>query len=236
MNVFALLTGRGNNALNNKNILPVLGLPLLSYPAMAAAKVIAHENLYASSDDIKILEAAAVYGFQEILRPEELSAPDSQHIDAILHALDFLEKTKNKKPDILVVLLANSGTIKHEWILEGIQQIQNDPRITAVVPVYQEQDHHPYRAKKLNKDGFLETYFDFSHESISTNRQDLRPNYFISHNFWVLNVKRSILSNKGQQPWNFMGNNVKPIIVEGCFDVHTIADLERTETWIKKNL
>ena len=36
MKVVALLTGRGNNTLKNKNILPVLGKPLLYYPAVAA--------------------------------------------------------------------------------------------------------------------------------------------------------------------------------------------------------
>ena len=36
MKIAALLTGRGNNTLKDKNVLPVLGKPLLYYPAMAA--------------------------------------------------------------------------------------------------------------------------------------------------------------------------------------------------------
>jgi len=40
-----------------------------------------------------------------------------------------------------------------EWIEEGIQRILDDNTISAVVPVYQEQDHHPYRAKRVNEDG-----------------------------------------------------------------------------------
>ena len=38
MQIAALLTGRGNNTLRNKNILKVLGKPLLSYPCLAAKK------------------------------------------------------------------------------------------------------------------------------------------------------------------------------------------------------
>ena len=39
MNIVALLTGRGNNTLANKNILPVLNRPLLAYPCDAAKNV-----------------------------------------------------------------------------------------------------------------------------------------------------------------------------------------------------
>lgn len=38
-------------------------------------------------------------------------------------------------------------TVKSEWIEKGIKQIIEDETISSVVPVYQEQDHHPYRAK-----------------------------------------------------------------------------------------
>lgn len=44
MKVTALLTGRGNNTLKDKNILDVLGHPVLYYPAHAArmAKALIH--------------------------------------------------------------------------------------------------------------------------------------------------------------------------------------------------
>ena len=38
MSVCALLTGRGNNTLKDKNILDILGKPVLYYPANAGAK------------------------------------------------------------------------------------------------------------------------------------------------------------------------------------------------------
>ena len=39
----------------------------------------------------------------------------SQHVDAINHALKEMDKV-GVHPDILVVLLANSGIVKREWI------------------------------------------------------------------------------------------------------------------------
>ena len=38
MKTTVLLTGRGNNTLNDKNVLDILGHPVLYYPAHAAKK------------------------------------------------------------------------------------------------------------------------------------------------------------------------------------------------------
>ena len=142
-------------------------------------------------------------------------------------------KEQGVEPDILVVLLANSGIVKTEWIEESIRNLQEKPQLSASVPVLLEMDNHPYRAKRLREDGCLDTWFDFKGKSISTNRQDLPQNFFLCHNFWTLNLKNSIYSeSEGQQPWAFMGNNIKPIVVEESFDVHDEEDLKRTERWL----
>ncbi len=233
MNIVALLTGRGNNTLENKNILPVLGKPLISYPANAAKKIDIINYFYISSDDDQILNVAANLGYKKILRPKSLASSTAKHIDAILHAVEYMKINDNIIPDILIVFLANSATVKSEWIEKGINDILKDNSISAVVPVYQEQDHHPYRAKRLNENGSLDTFFDFKDIEVSTNRQELEPCYFLGHNFWVLNMKNSLYSENGQKPWTFLGNNIKPIIVNECFDVHTLDDIKRSERWLR---
>ncbi|MYM62865.1 cytidylyltransferase domain-containing protein [Pseudomaricurvus sp. HS19] len=235
MNVFCLLTGRGNNTLPDKNVLPVFGQPLLSYPARAASKVVNIENCYISSDDEKILKAGEDCGFGRIQRPAELAAPDSRHVDTILHGIGEIEKASGSEIDILIVMLANSATIKSEWLSQAISMLTTDPSISAVVPAYVEQDHHPFRAKKLNEKGALVPYFDFGDQDISSNRQDLPANYFLCHNFWALNVKQSIARQDGFKPWAFLGKNVHPIIVENSFDVHNREDILRTERWLREN-
>ena len=226
------MTGRGNNTLKDKNVLPVLGKPLLYYPAMAARSCELITDFYVSSDDEKILNAAAECGYKKILRPAELALPTAQHVDAIVHALKLM-KEDGVEPDILVVLLANSGIVKKEWIQESIDNLISNPELSASVPVLLEQDHHPYRCKCLREDGCLGTWFDFKGRDISTNRQDLPMNFVLCHNFWTLNLKNSLYSDvAGQQPWTFMGNNIKPIVVKESFDVHDEEDLKRTEKWI----
>ena len=233
MKIAALLTGRGNNTLKDKNVLPVLGKPLLYYPAMAAKTCNLITDFYVSSDDEKILKAASDCGYKKIVRPVELAAPTSQHVDAIRHALGVM-KQDGVEPDILVVLLANSGIVKTEWIEESITQLLKDEALSASVPVLLEMDNHPYRSKRLREDGCLDTWFDFRGKNISTNRQDLPMNFVLCHNFWTLNLKNSLYSStEGQQPWTFMGSNIKPIVVKESFDVHDEDDIRRTEKWLQ---
>lgn len=233
MQIAALLTGRGNNTLTDKNILPVMGKPLLYYPCQAAKNSKYINTFWVSSDCSKILSAAEECGYRRILRPTELALPTSQHIEAIDHALEMMQE-QNHKPDLLIVMLANSVTIKTEWIDSCINMLLNDSKATAAVPVYREMDHHPYRCKKICDEGYLEPFFDFSQTHVSTNRQDLVPAYFLSHNFWVLNLN-TIERDKGQKPWFFMGDKVKHFEVDEAFDVHSMEDFVDSEKWLKKN-
>ena len=231
--ITALITGRGNNTLRDKNVLPVFGRPILQYPGLAVKKIPEIEHFYISSDDDKILKAGNDIGFQSIRRPDELGRPDTKHIDVIDHALEVL-KEKGIHTDILIVLLANTVTVKTEWIRECIDELRRNPSLTACVPVYKEMDHHPYRAKKLDENGLLTEFFDFTGREVSTNRQELVPCYFLSHNFWVLNLN-TIDREKGHQPWKFLGEHVKPLVVDEAFDIHIEEDLMRCERWLKEH-
>lgn len=234
MKSIALLTGRGNNSLKDKNVLDVLGNPVLYYPANAGKKAKKLDDFYCSSDDDKILGASRALGYKSIVRPAELATPSAQHIDCIRHALDEMKKDNNV-PDILVVILANNVTIKSEWIDDCIEIMEKDMSLTAVVPVYEDNDHHPLRAKALNSDGTLSMYEKNVSGKISTNRQDLPKCLFLSHNFWVLNVKYILSGEEGQQPWGFMGERIIPYFIEESIDIHKEIDLLVAKEWIKEN-
>lgn len=234
MKVTALLTGRGNNTLKDKNVLDILGKPVLYYPAHAARVAKSVNEWYCSSDDEKILSAAEEEGYKRIVRPIELAAPTAQHVDAILHALSVM-KEEGPLPEILVVTLANNVTIKAEWIDACVKMMQEDMTISAVVPVYEDNDHHPLRGKRV-ENGRLQMYERGITGKVSTNRQDLPTCYFLSHNFWVLNTKLLIESDGvGQPPWSFMGNNIAYYEIDESIDIHKEIDLLIAREWIKAN-
>lgn len=235
MKVCCLLTGRGNNTLKDKNVLDVLGHPVLYYGANAAVKSEVFDSLYCSSDDPKILNEAGKLGFKNIVRPKELAAPTAQHIDCIYHALNFMQTEDNYCPDILCVLLANNVTVTSKMIKECVDKMQNNYNdVSAVCPVYSDNDHHPLRCKKINEYGNLVSYIK-SDKPVSTNRQDLPQCLFLSHNFWVLNVKKLLSGEKGDGPWDFLGKTVKSYLIEESIDIHDEFDLVKAAYWINQN-
>ena len=193
------------------------------------------EKRYLSTDDPKILNLASKYNIKPIKRPASLSKSTSQHVDAIKHALNYMKENDNFVPDILVVILGNTVYIKKKWIEKSIEKLIKNKKLSSVVPVYLDQDHHPYRAKLINKEGLLKNYFK-KEGKISTNRQDLPRNYFLCHNFWTLRVKESIMKeSKGDPPWKFMGKRISPLELDMHLDVHNKEDITLSEKWLKKN-
>ena len=230
MDITALLTGRGNSNFKNKNIIKIGGIPSMQYPCKEAKKVKKIKYFFTSSDDKKILKIGKLLGFQSLKRPKKLSQSNSKHLDVIKHSLEHLKK-KNINPQILVVLLANAPTIKSEWIKKCLDIILKNKKISAVVPVIENNDHHPIRAKKISK-GYLKGYIK-SKSNMSSNRQDLEKNYFLCHNFWVIRTS-SINKNDGFHPWKFMGKKVKPFIIKHSIDIHNYEDVILANHLVKK--
>lgn len=230
MKIAALLTGKKNSSLKNKNTMIINGKPVCFYPAFEATKSKLIDSFFVSSDSNKILDICYKLGYTKIKRPKKLSTANAKHIDVILHALKIM-KINKCMPDILLVLLANSPTIKTSWIDSCLKKIINNSLVTSVVPVIKNNDHHPFRSKKLLNNYLVPFY---NNKNISSNRQDLPSCYFLGHNFWVLRT-REVIKDHGYGPWGFMGKKVSPFIVDEIVDIHSPEDLYSCKQWLKKN-
>ncbi len=229
MKIAALLTGKKNSSLKNKNILKIKNKPIFAFPAIAAKKSKIIDNFFVSSDSKYILNHCHKLGYKRISRPKRLASRNSKHYDVLLHALKYMKK-ENYYPDILVVLLANAPVIKTKWISECVKKIRKNKNLTAVVPVVLNNDHNPLRAKKI-VNGYIRN-FNKTKKNISSNRQDLEESFFLCHNFWVLKVK-SLLENNGEAPWSFLGKKVKSYIVPVSIDIHNKLDYEIAKIILK---
>jgi hypothetical protein len=103
-----------------------------------------------------------------------------------------------------------------------IEQLLSDETLSAVVPMHEKNEYHPYRAKTPNKDGIVYPFFDFSSMEVSGNRQDLPTALFFDHSIWVLSVERGIKSSGGQPPWSCMGNTIKTLSYRRMFLMFTV--------------
>ena len=231
MNIAALMIGRGGSSLKDKNILPVLGVPLLHWTAAAARRSRHITRFYCSSDCPRILATAAQAGYAPIERPEELASATAQSSDAVRHAFAIMER--DGAVDVLVVQHANVGTISTGQIDACIDLLLAHPEATSVVPAHQHPEYHPMRARRLRPDGSLEPFV--GGDQVSANRQDLPTAYFFDHSFWVLRGRTAVFDPQGQQPWPCMGSRILPFETEGCSDVHDLADLQKTADWIEAN-
>lgn len=233
MKIVALIIGRGNNSFKDKNVLPVLGRPLLQWAGLAAKHSEFINYFYISSENDRILRAGEDIGFRTIIRPDSLALSTSQSTDAVKHALSFIEGELGEI-DILVVIHANVGTISSKMIDECIELLI-DKKCSSVIPSHYKYEYHPRRAKRINMDGSLDNYVANDGGYVSANRQELDACVFFDHSFWVLDVKKGVKSTNGQYPWPVMGNEIYPYLTEGCFDVHEMDDLKKTESWIIAN-
>lgn len=231
MNVAALMIGRGGSSLTDKNILPVLGVPLLHWAAGAARRSRHIQRFYVSSDCPRILETAGQAGYVPIRRPGALATATAQSSDAVRHAFEIMEQ--DGPVDILVVQHANVGTISEAQIDACIDLLLANPGATAVVPAHEQPEYHPMRAKRVAPDGTLAPFVEAA--GVSANRQDLPTCYFFDHSFWVLRGRRAVFDPDGQQPWPCMGSRILPFETQGCRDVHDLEDLETTAAWITEH-
>jgi len=228
MKAIAIITGKKNSSFKNKNIIKIFNKEIFLYPVDAAKKSKYLSEFYTSSDSKKILNVSRKKGFKSINRPSSLSRKNSKHSDVLAHALKNIKNLDDN--DIVVVLLANCATITTDWIDNCISKIKKDKSLSAVVPVTLDNDHHPLRAKKL-KNGKLTSFFK-NKKKISSNRQDLENNYFLSHNFWVIKKKYLVRQN-GEPPWQFMGPKVAPYVLDFSIDIHNKRDVYLTKMWLK---
>lgn len=231
MQIATLMIGRGGSSLMDKNILPIEGVPLLLWGAAAATRSRHITRFYVSSDDEKILTTAARAGYKPIRRPAELASATAQSSDAVKHAFEMMEK--DGEIDILVVQHANVGTITESMIDQCIDLLLENPAASSVVPAHEKAEYHPMRAKRVMPDGTLNSFVDSG--AVSANRQDLPTAVFFDHSFWVLRGRKAVFDENGQPPWPCMGSTILPFLTEGCFDVHTLEDLETTAQWLKDN-
>ena len=99
----------GSKGVKNKNILPVLGKPLIAYTLQQAKESGLVECIAVSSDSDLILEAADKWGADLLVkRPDELAGDTSAKIPAIRHCVEQAEAHYQKTFDTIIDLDATS--------------------------------------------------------------------------------------------------------------------------------
>ena len=122
-----ILARGGSKGVPGKNIKKVNGIPLLAYPIIAAKKAKYISDIYVSTDDIDIKNVALEYGAEVIDRPKEFAQDDTLDIDAMKHAVEYLNSY-----DDIVHLRATTPMVESDVLDEAIEYFIENSDCTSL--------------------------------------------------------------------------------------------------------
>lgn len=231
MNVAIVTARAGSKSISDKNVFPVLGVPLVAYPLRAALEAKWISKVFVSTDCPKITQVSQALGCEIIERPEHLRGDDVNHGDVIKHAVGVVDGLVDGLRNV-VILLGNTVMVDAELIDQALSILKERPELDSVMSVWEAADDHPLRALQI-KDGFLRTYGDEDRQ-VSTERQSYPNAYYYDQGVWAFR-KECVQRRDGPNPWWWMGRNCFPILrnwVTGR-DIHTTLDVAVAEWWLK---
>jgi N-acylneuraminate cytidylyltransferase/CMP-N,N'-diacetyllegionaminic acid synthase len=141
--IIALVPARGGSkGLPGKNVLPLLGKPLIAWTIEQAKACSYIDRVMVTTDDDGIAAAAREFGADvPFKRPAHLATDAAKSLDVVLHALDWLEAHGDRYD--LLVLLQPTSPLRTAGDIGGALDLFISKNAGAVVSVC-ETDHHPY--------------------------------------------------------------------------------------------
>ena len=204
------------------------GIPLIAYTIIEAKKSRLLTDFMVSSDDHEILEVTRDYGdITNYKRPTELAEDDTTSEDALIHAVNWMERTNKIKYDYIIELMC-TNPLKTFHDIDGCINKLIKTEAQSVIGVTKLDDHHPARIKKIENDRIL----DFCLPETSSRRQDLKPDAYIRNgSIYALRRDTLMVENK-----RFGSEDSRPYImpIERGVNIDNYLDLELAEILLKK--
>jgi Cytidylyltransferase len=235
--IAALLLGRkGSTGLPGKNLRPVLGRPLVTYPLLAAGASRYVERIYVSTDDPEIAAIAREHDAEVIDRPPELCTPEALGEDAYKHGYEVICERLGEKPEMLALLFANAPTVSGELIDRGVEALRADPDLDSAVTVSRYNMWSPLRARRLTEQGTLEPFVPFETfgdpATLNCDRDSQGDVFFADMGLSLVRPRCFDRMKEGLLPQRWMGQRIAPIDSWGGCDVDYEWQLPGVEHWL----
>jgi CMP-N,N'-diacetyllegionaminic acid synthase len=221
--ILGLVTARGGSkGIPQKNIMPVAGKPMISWTIMAALGAQKLTRTIVSTDDEHIAKVAREAGADvPFVRPAELAADDTPHMDVIEHALQWMETHEKWKPDYLL-LLQPTSPLRNSADIDAVIDVAMNDDLDSVVSVC-ESPAHPYWMKKIDASGRLQAFLP--EVDMGTHRQQLPKVYVVNGAIYM--ARRELLLKRGTFYTDRTFGYVMP--PDRSIDIDEMADLRRVE-------
>ena len=153
MKRIAIIPARGGSKrLPRKNVLPILGKPMLNYPIQAAQESGMFDRIIVSTEDEEIRQAALEAGAEVFQRPGDLAQDRATVVQVCRHVLDVLDE-QSEQPEFFCCIYATAVFITPDDLQSSFQLFSQEPEPDVVMGV-SEFNLHPVQALE-EKDGFL---------------------------------------------------------------------------------
>lgn len=232
MNILCIIPARGGSKrLKNKNVIRLLGKPIIGYTIEAAFKSKLINKIIISTDDAKIMNVAKKYKVQTIKRPKKYSTDSAPIEEALRHSIRYLKSKENYIPDIVVFLHANVPIRKKGQIDRVIKKIINT-KADSVVTVC-EANRGLYWTKSMDKNGFLCPLFPKINKFRS---QDFKPMYLLDGAVAAIKPKVLMKSAHKRGVHLYMGKKILGIIEDKKYaiEIDEKEDLELVKFYMRK--
>ena len=113
----------GSERIKHKNIKLLAGYPLIHYQIECAKQVNGIQKIVVATDNEQYGEIAKQYDVDVIMRPDDMSGPDSKSEDVLLYVLSVLKKS-GEIFDNVILLQATSPLNKPEFLRQGLEMIE----------------------------------------------------------------------------------------------------------------
>lgn len=136
----------GSKRLPRKNIAPLAGRPLISYPIAAARQARTIDAVYVSTEDDEIAAVAQVWGASvPFRRPAELAGDQVTADAAVADMLRRLREQQGLAIDIVVLIQPTSPFVTAAHIDAAVSRLRDEPELDSVTTMAQlDHRHHPY--------------------------------------------------------------------------------------------
>lgn len=242
MNIAILIGRAGSSGLPGKNIMSILGRPLVEYPLMVAKKTKSIDRIYLSTDSPELMEVARRYDAHIIERPEHLCTNEALGEDAYVHAHGVIKDElalDGLEPNVYVLLMANSPTVSINQIEDGIIALRDDPELDSAVTVSCYNMWSPLRARKINEKGYLDPFVPFEvfgdPKTLNCDRDSQGDVWFADMGASIIRPQNLDNLESGLLPQKWMGENIYPIKNIGGLDIDYEWQIPQAINWLERN-
>ena len=217
--VLAVITARGGSkGLPRKNVLPLGGLPLITWTVRAGLEAHCVARVIVSTDDAEIAETAHAAGAEvPFLRPAALASDSASSVDVMLHALDAVPGF-----DRAVLLQPTSPFRTGADLDAGFALWQGVPGAGGCVSVC-EAAESPWLMYGRGADGALARLLP--EPPRGTRRQDLPKALLLNGALYFVDVARF----RQERRFLFADSQGFEMPVDRSLDIDTSADFEVAE-------